>query len=94
MGADPLLALVLDDTGKTAFQNYLNNGGNFVGIHSASGTLNTTTFYGQELGEEYSEISYLVLSEPELDVCEGAYFDYHPELQNAVRSGSPWSNTQ
>ncbi|KAK0235765.1 glycosyl-hydrolase [Armillaria nabsnona] len=54
---------VLDDTGKTAFQNYLNNGGNFVGIHSASGTLNTTAFYGKELG---------------------AYFDYHPDLQNAT----------
>ncbi|KAK0193674.1 glycosyl-hydrolase [Armillaria mellea] len=54
---------VLDDTGKTAFQNYLNNGGNFVGIHSASDTLNTTAFYGKELG---------------------AYFDYHPELQNAT----------
>ncbi|PBL03766.1 class I glutamine amidotransferase-like protein [Armillaria gallica] len=54
---------VLDDTGKTAFQNYLNNGGNFVGIHSSSDTLNTTAFYGKELG---------------------AYFDYHPELQNAT----------
>ncbi|SJL00031.1 uncharacterized protein ARMOST_03343 [Armillaria ostoyae] len=75
---------VLDDTGKTAFQNYLNNGGNFVGIHSASGTLNTTAFYGKELGKEYSEISYLVLSEPKLVVYEGAYFDYHPEIQNAT----------
>ncbi|KAK0192144.1 hypothetical protein F5146DRAFT_1120095 [Armillaria mellea] len=31
-------------------QNYLNNGGNFVGIPSASDTLNTTAFYGKELG--------------------------------------------
>ncbi|KAK0192146.1 hypothetical protein F5146DRAFT_1120097 [Armillaria mellea] len=30
-------------------QNYLNNGGNFVGIPSASDTLNTTAFYGKEL---------------------------------------------
>ncbi|KAK0223106.1 class I glutamine amidotransferase-like protein [Armillaria fumosa] len=57
------IASILDDTGKSAFQNYLNNGGNFVGIHSASDTLNTTAFYGKELG---------------------AYFDYHPELQNAT----------
>ncbi|KAJ7220066.1 trehalose utilization-domain-containing protein [Mycena pura] len=54
---------VLDDSGKTAFQNYLNLGGNFVGVHSASDSLVNTTFYGQELG---------------------AYFDYHPALQNAT----------
>ncbi|KAF8920197.1 trehalose utilization-domain-containing protein [Mucidula mucida] len=54
---------VLDDAGKTAFQKYLNLGGNFIAIHSASDTLNTTAFYGQELG---------------------AYFDYHPALQNAT----------
>jgi type 1 glutamine amidotransferase len=54
---------VLDGTGKAAFQSWLNKGGNFVGIHSASDCLNTTTFYGKEIG---------------------AYFDYHPELQNAT----------
>ncbi|KAK0204690.1 trehalose utilization-domain-containing protein [Desarmillaria ectypa] len=75
---------VLDDTGKTAFQNYLNKGGNFVGIHSASDTLNTTAFYGNELGEQYSELHYFMLSEPKMDVYEGAYFDYHPEIQNAT----------
>ncbi|KAF5382068.1 hypothetical protein D9615_004287 [Tricholomella constricta] len=41
---------VLDDTGKTAFQKYLNLGGNFIGIHSASDTLVNTTFYGREIG--------------------------------------------
>ncbi|KAJ7650672.1 glycosyl-hydrolase [Roridomyces roridus] len=54
---------VLDDAGKAAFQNYLNLGGNFVGVHSASDSLVNTSFYGQELG---------------------AYFDYHPALQNAT----------
>ncbi|KAJ7116381.1 trehalose utilization-domain-containing protein [Mycena epipterygia] len=54
---------VLDDSGKTAFQHYLNLGGNFVGVHSASDSLVNTTFYGHELG---------------------AYFDYHPALQNAT----------
>ena len=43
--------VVLDAEGKSAFQNYLNNGGNFVGIHSSSDSLNTTAFFGQELGE-------------------------------------------
>ncbi|KAJ7039576.1 trehalose utilization-domain-containing protein [Mycena alexandri] len=54
---------VLDDSGKTAFQNYLNLGGNFVGVHSCSDSLVNTTFYGKEVG---------------------AYFDYHPALQNAT----------
>lgn len=42
---------VLDAWGKVAFQDYLNMGGNFVGIHSASDSLNTTTFFGQEIGQ-------------------------------------------
>ncbi|KAG5645558.1 hypothetical protein DXG03_005833 [Asterophora parasitica] len=54
---------VLDDAGKAAFQRYLNLGGNFIGIHSASDSLVNTTFFGREIG---------------------AYFDYHPELQNAT----------
>ena len=44
------LRAVLDTMGKIAFQNYLNKGGNFVGIHSASDSLNTATFFGQEVG--------------------------------------------
>ncbi|KAJ7284668.1 class I glutamine amidotransferase-like protein [Mycena rebaudengoi] len=54
---------VLDDAGKTALQNYLNLGGNFVGIHSCSDALINTTFFGKEIG---------------------AFFDYHPDLQNAT----------
>ncbi|KAL1748529.1 trehalose utilization-domain-containing protein [Schizophyllum fasciatum] len=41
---------VLDDAGKDALQNYLNLGGNFIGIHSATDCLNTTEFYGREIG--------------------------------------------
>lgn len=55
--------LVLTQAGKDAFQDYLNKGGNFIGIHSATDCLNTTAFYEKEIG---------------------AYFDYHPVLQNAV----------
>ena len=43
--------VVLDARGKIAFQNYLNKGGNFVGIHSASDSLNSATFFGQEIGQ-------------------------------------------
>jgi len=43
--------VVLDDEGKTAFQNYLKKGGNFVGVHSAADTLYNTEFYGQTVGQ-------------------------------------------
>jgi len=42
--------IVLDDAGKAAFQTYLNAGGNFIGVHSASDCLRNTTFYGREVG--------------------------------------------
>jgi hypothetical protein len=42
--------LVLDNAGKVAFQKYLNSGGNFVGVHSASDCLVNTTFFGREIG--------------------------------------------
>lgn len=41
---------VLGATEKQAFQNYLDSGGNFVAIHSASDSLTNTTFYKQEIG--------------------------------------------
>ncbi|KAL0954650.1 hypothetical protein HGRIS_003602 [Hohenbuehelia grisea] len=41
---------VLDDSGKAALQTYLNRGGNFIAVHSASDSLNTTAFYGREVG--------------------------------------------
>ena len=41
---------VLDEAGKAAFQKYLDLGGNFVGIHSASDCLRNTTFFQKELG--------------------------------------------
>ncbi|OBZ72689.1 hypothetical protein A0H81_07535 [Grifola frondosa] len=44
---------VLDDSGKTAFQNYLDLGGNFIGIHSASDCLRNTTFFQKELGAAF-----------------------------------------
>ncbi|KAH9068157.1 class I glutamine amidotransferase-like protein [Lactarius deliciosus] len=55
--------VVLDEGGKAALQQYLDLGGNFVGIHSASDCLRNTTFYGREVG---------------------AFFDYHPLIQNAT----------
>ncbi|EIW57755.1 class I glutamine amidotransferase-like protein [Trametes versicolor FP-101664 SS1] len=44
---------VLDDAGKAAFQKYLDLGGNFIGIHSASDCLRNTTFFQKELGAAF-----------------------------------------
>ncbi|KAF8150773.1 trehalose utilization-domain-containing protein [Crassisporium funariophilum] len=54
-GYDALLFLsttgeVLSSAGKAAFSKYINQGGNFVGIHSASDSLRNTTSYTRELG--------------------------------------------
>ncbi|KAF9453474.1 class I glutamine amidotransferase-like protein [Macrolepiota fuliginosa MF-IS2] len=42
-----------ESDGKTALQSYLNKGGNFVAVHSASDSLRNTTFYGKELAGSY-----------------------------------------
>ncbi|CCO30363.1 hypothetical protein BN14_04390 [Rhizoctonia solani AG-1 IB] len=58
---------VLDDSGKQAFQTYLNKGGNYVGIHAASACLYNTTFYQKEVGAlfdyhpELQPVTFLVL---------------------------------
>ncbi|KAG8877339.1 hypothetical protein FRB97_003527 [Tulasnella sp. 331] len=44
--ADPILNTVQ----QQAFQDYLNKGGNFVGVHASSDCLHNATFYGAELG--------------------------------------------
>lgn len=50
-------ATVLDEPGKIALHNYLNKGGNFAAVHSASDCLRTTSFYGREVGELSSHLS-------------------------------------
>ncbi|KAI5122526.1 hypothetical protein M0805_005253 [Coniferiporia weirii] len=54
---------ILDDPGKAAFHSYLDKGGNFIAVHSASDSLRKTSWFGEEVG---------------------AFFDYHPFLQNAT----------
>ncbi|KAG8935078.1 hypothetical protein FRC01_009118 [Tulasnella sp. 417] len=41
---------IINSEQQTVFQNYLNSGGNFVGIHSASDCLHDATFYQREIG--------------------------------------------
>ena len=43
-------SLVLDENGEAALQNYVNSGGNFVGIHAASDCQRNSSFFGKELG--------------------------------------------
>jgi Trehalose utilisation len=73
LGADA--RAVLDVAGRAALQWYLVLGGNFVAIHPASDCLRNTTFYGREVGE-LRQALFLGLA--------GAFFDYHPVIQNAV----------
>ncbi|KAI0806110.1 class I glutamine amidotransferase-like protein [Irpex lacteus] len=44
---------VLDANGQAAFQDYINKGGNFVGIHAASDCLRNSTFFDKELGSHF-----------------------------------------
>ncbi|KAF8575170.1 hypothetical protein K439DRAFT_765210 [Ramaria rubella] len=46
---------VLDDPGIEAFQNWVNSGGNFVGIHAASDSLRNNTFFQNELGAHFRD---------------------------------------
>jgi Trehalose utilisation len=45
-----LVISVLDDPGIVAFQNWVNQGGNFIGVHAASDSLRNNSFFEQELG--------------------------------------------
>lgn len=41
---------VLDNRGEAALESYVNSGGNFVGLHSASDCQRNSSFYQKELG--------------------------------------------
>lgn len=59
----PGVGTVLDGQGLRNFASYIQNGGGYFGIHSASATLFGAPFYGRLVG---------------------AFFDYHPEIQNVT----------
>jgi len=46
---------VLDNPGIEAFQNWVNSGGNFIGVHSASDSLRNNTFFQNELGAHFRD---------------------------------------
>jgi hypothetical protein len=75
------LGLVLDDVEQKAFQAYLNAGGNFIGIHASADCLVNTSFYGRETGELLHPSRFSLRGHT---FETGAYFDYHPPLQNYV----------
>ena len=56
--------LVLDDAGKTALRRYLDLGGDFVAIHSASDALRNTTWFIHEVGECTSFRHYCLCALP------------------------------
>lgn len=59
----PLTGTVLDDQALRNFARYIQQGGGYFGIHSASATLFGAPFYGRLVG---------------------AFFDYHPQIQNVT----------
>ncbi|EJD06747.1 class I glutamine amidotransferase-like protein [Fomitiporia mediterranea MF3/22] len=46
---------ILDESGKTAFRNYLDKGGNFIAVHSASDSLRNDSWYGEEVGAFFDD---------------------------------------
>ncbi|OCB84750.1 class I glutamine amidotransferase-like protein [Sanghuangporus baumii] len=94
---------VLDASGKTALRNYLDKGGNFVAVHSASDTLRNDSWFGEEVVLDASGKTALrnyldkggnfIAVHSASDTLRndswfgeevGAFFDYHPVLQNAT----------
>jgi len=53
---------ILDESQQEAFENYIQAGGSFMGVHAATDTEYDWSWYGQLVG---------------------AYFDDHPDIQNA-----------
>lgn len=45
-----MIVIVLDESGKSALQSYLQKGGNYIGVHAASACLFNTSFYGEVVG--------------------------------------------
>jgi len=90
---------VLSAVNTAALRNYLNLGGNFIGVHSASDTLRNTTFYVREIGARFDyhadlqEASVLVtgpsnpitagLPSPWVVEDEWYYFDADPRSLGA-----------
>ncbi|KIJ66650.1 hypothetical protein HYDPIDRAFT_149474 [Hydnomerulius pinastri MD-312] len=68
--------IILDDTGKAALQNYLNLGGNFIGIHCASDALRDTPFFGKQIGAYFDQ--HPDIQESAVDVIDGS----HPSTQH------------
>jgi type 1 glutamine amidotransferase len=59
---------VLDDTEKAAFMRYIENGGGFVGIHSATDTEYDWAWYGQLVGAYFQD--HPSIQEATVDVVE------------------------
>ncbi|GCE25007.1 hypothetical protein KDA_04910 [Dictyobacter alpinus] len=60
---------ILDGAQKAAFERYIHAGGGFVGIHAASDTEYSWTWYGQLVGSFFK--SHPAISEATVDVEDG-----------------------
>lgn len=89
---------VLDLDGQAALTRWLGSGGSLIGLHAGSACLFNDTAFGTALGESNRRscglgrlaCSFAWLSVRQASLTHyqltGSWFDYHPDLQNVVRS--------
>ncbi len=74
---------VLDDAQQGAFENWMNAGGNYVGIHSACDTEYDWPFYGALVGAYFKSHPAVQLANVRVEVAD------HPAMAGIA---SPWSH--
>ncbi|MCE7067031.1 ThuA domain-containing protein [Dyadobacter sp. CY326] len=85
---------IFDDKQKAAFQNYMENGGGYVGIHSASDTEHGWEWYGNLLGTFFRDHTFLPhMPEAEL-VTETALHPATHGLPKNWHKEDEWYNFQ
>ncbi|MCF0062646.1 ThuA domain-containing protein [Dyadobacter chenwenxiniae] len=85
---------ILNNQQKTAFENYIENGGGFAGIHSASDTEHDWPWYGSLLGTFFRDHTFLPhIPEAEL-ITENIAHPINRGLPRQWRKADEWYNFQ
>lgn len=82
-----VLSESIETLSQSAFLQYLSLGGNYIGVHSASDCLTATPWFGNETGASGAHVRNMLMRK----AIPGAYFDYHPALQNGCVFPAPFS---
>lgn len=73
---------VLDDSQQTAFEDYVTNGGAFIGVHSAADTEHDWPFYGEVVGAYF--LAHPVANQP------GTVYLEDPGHPSVAHLEEPW----